>query len=106
MFLQEMRRFIQKFVFTRYKNILSVRMPHKTYYGDAECFYLAGALTVCEDIFKRNRNSEFESKNDVMASLHVIYTDCFNEFQKKYGYKVCDRVTIQKPINLSEGSND
>lgn len=106
MILFEMRNFIKKFVFTRYKNILSIKMPYKTYQGDAECFYLAGALSVCEDIFKKNRSGELIDRNDVIANLHLIYVDCFNEFQKKYGYKVVDKATLQKPITLSECSDD
>jgi len=106
MILFEMRNFIKKFVFARYKNILSIKMPYKTYQGDAECFYLAGALSVCEDVFTKNKNGEIVNKDDVIAALHLIYVDCFNEFQKKYGYKVVDKATLAKPITLSESTND
>ena len=58
------------------------------------------------DIFKKNRSGELIDRNDVIATLHLTYVDCFNEFQKKYGYKVADKATLQKPINLSESSDD
>ena len=72
------------------------------YEGDLTCNYLGGILSTCEETFKLNKDGSFESKDDVIAHLHLIYTEAFNEFQKKYGYKVTDRATVDKAIKMSE----
>lgn len=106
MFLNEMRKFINGFIQTRYKNSFNVKLPKNIYNGDLECSYLGGSLSMCEEVFKRNKQGKFENKDDVIADLHLLYVECYNEFQRKYGYKVVDKATLEKPIKLSEVQND
>jgi hypothetical protein len=106
MFLKEMRNFIFRFIISRFGVSSNKNLSKKTYLGDLECSYLGGSLSICEEIFSLNKSGEFISKDDVIARLHIIYLECFNEFHKKYGYKVVDRATLEKPINLSEVQND
>lgn len=106
MFLKEMRNFIFRFVFSRFGVSSNKNLNKKMYLGDLECSYLGGSLSICEEIFTMNRNGEFENKDDVIARLHIIYLECFNEFQTKYGFKVVDKATLDKPIKLSEVEND
>lgn len=102
--LIEMTHFIGTFVKKRYGfgKISRVTMSKNEYRGDLECAYLGGLLLCCEEIFKKNKMGKFECKDDLIADLHLIFLDHFNYFQEHYGYKVVDKATLNRPINLSE----
>ena len=106
MFLSEMRKFVSSFVAVRYKSHFTTKLPANIFRGDLECSYLGGSLTICEEVFKRNRASSYLTKDDVIADLHLLYLECFNEFQSKYGFKVADKATLDKPIKLSKKTNE
>jgi len=100
----EMTNFVGSFIKKRfgYGKIGKATMSRTDYRGDLECAYLGGLLLACEEIFKLNKNGKFQSKDDVIAELHLVYLDHFNYFQTNYGYKVADKADLSRPINLSE----
>lgn len=100
----EFTQFINQFVKKRYGygKLGKTSMIKSDYKGDLECSYLGGLLLICEEIFKMNKMGKFETKDDLIAELHLIYLDHFNYFQTNYGYKVADKADISRPINLSE----
>jgi hypothetical protein len=104
--LFEMTSFLGKFTRKRFgHNVSRASMNKKDYSGDMECSYLGGLLLACEEIFKKNKAGEFQTKDDVIAELHLVYVDHFNYFQENHGYKVVDRADINRAINLSEDGN-
>lgn len=101
--LKELQNFVSYFTRRRFPaKATRVLVNKKEYLADLECAYMAGTLTLCEDMFRKNKCGSFISKDDVIAELHLAYVAFYNHFQSNHGYKVSDRVDLTKPINMSE----
>jgi hypothetical protein len=101
--LKELQNFVSYFTRRRFPaRATRVLVNKKEYLADLECAYMAGTLTLCEDIFKKNKNGNYQTKDDLMADIHLTYIAFYNQFHSDYGYKVTDRADINKPIMMSE----
>lgn len=101
-YINEMINFVTQFSIRRFGLAKNRSMSKKDYYSDMECAYLAGTLSVMEEVFIQNKAGAFKEKDDIIAEMHIVYTELYKHFYKSYGFLYIDMPTLEKTINLSE----